>query len=61
MLVSSRLGGDTCAFVVKHRRKGTLREVGPVTLKNAPWSEQTEGEEQLPASFSLPDDGGGKR
>jgi serine protease Do len=57
MLVSSRLGGDACSFVVKHRRTGELREVGPVTLKNAPWSEQTRGEEQLPASFSLPEEG----
>ena len=64
MLVSSRLGGDTCTFVVKHRRKDELREVGPVALKNAPWSEQTRGGDELPASFSLPEgegEGGGGR
>ena len=62
MLVSSRLGGDTCTFVVKHRRKDELREVGPVALKNAPWSEQTKGGDELPASFSLPEgEGGGGR
>ena len=59
MLVSSRLGGDTCTLLVKHRRTDELREVGPVTLKNAPWSEQTKGEESLPASFSLPEGEGG--
>ncbi|MCK5942419.1 MAG: trypsin-like peptidase domain-containing protein, partial [Planctomycetes bacterium] len=59
MLVSSRLGGDTCTLVIKHRRTDELEEVGPVTLKNAPWSEQRKGKEELPASFSLPegDDG----
>ena len=61
MLVSSRLGGDACAFVVQHRRTGALRDVGPVVLKDAPWSEQTRGEEQLPASFSLPEEEGGGR
>ena len=61
MLVSSRLGGDTCTMVVKHRRKDELREVGPVTLKNAPWSEQVRGEESLPATFSLPEGDGDKR
>lgn len=61
MLVSSRLGGDACTLIVKHRRKDELREVGPVTLLNAPWSEQTKGEESLPASFSLPEGGGDKR
>ena len=45
-----------------HRRLGDeLREVGPVTLLNAPWSEQTKGEESLPASFSVPEGGGDKR
>ncbi|MFN3243037.1 MAG: S1C family serine protease [Planctomycetota bacterium] len=61
MLVSSRLGGDTCTLVVQHRRTDELREVGPITLKNAPWSEQTKGKEELPASFGLPEgegDGG---
>jgi serine protease Do len=60
MLVSSRLGGDACTLVVKHRRKDELRTVGPITLKDAPWSEQTRGEEDLPASFSLPDEERGR-
>ena len=60
MLVSSRLGGDSCTLVVKHRRKDELRTVGPITLKDAPWSEQTKGEEDLPASFSLPDEERGR-
>ncbi|MGC6487166.1 MAG: PDZ domain-containing protein, partial [Planctomycetota bacterium] len=55
MLVSSRLGGDRCTLLVKHRRKDELREVGPIELKDAPWSEQTRGEDDLPASFSLPE------
>ena len=57
------MSGDTCTLVVKHRRKDELKEVGPVTLKNAPWSEQTKGKEELPASFSLPKEegeGGGR-
>jgi len=66
MLVSSRLGGDTCTLLVKHRRKDQLTEIGPITLKNAPWSQQTKGKEELPASFSLPEgegegEGGGGR
>lgn len=56
MLVSSRLGGDTCTLVVQKKKKGSQPiEVGPITLKNAPWSEQRKGQEDLPASFSLPE------
>jgi S1-C subfamily serine protease len=55
MLVSSRLGGDTCTLIVKKKRKDEPIEVGPITLKNAPWSEQRKGKEDLPASFSLPE------
>ncbi len=56
MLVSSRLGGDTCTLVVQKGKKGSEPiEVGPITLKNAPWSEQRKGKEDLPASFSLPE------
>lgn len=56
MLVSSRLGGDTCTLVVQKKKKGSEPiEVGPITLKNAPWSEQRKGKEDLPASFSLPE------
>lgn len=56
MLVSSRLGGDTCTLVVQKSKKGSEPiEVGPITLKDAPWSEQRKGKEDLPASFSLPE------
>ncbi|MGK0156988.1 MAG: S1-C subfamily serine protease [Neolewinella sp.] len=56
MLVSSRLGGDTCTLVVQKKKKGSEPiEVGPITLKDAPWSEQRKGKEDLPASFSLPE------
>ncbi|HIE71472.1 MAG TPA: PDZ domain-containing protein [Planctomycetes bacterium] len=55
MLVSSRLGGETCTLIVKKKRKDEPIEVGPITLKNAPWSEQRKGKEDLPASFSLPE------
>ena len=56
MLVSSRLGGDTCTLVVqKKKRDSKPLEIGPITLKNAPWAEQRKGQEDLPASFSLPE------
>ena len=56
MLVSSRLGGDMCTLIVQKKKKGTKPiEVGPITLKDAPWSEQRKGKEDLPASFSLPE------
>lgn len=56
MQVSSRLGGDMCTLIVQKKKKGTKPiEVGPITLKDAPWSEQRKGKEDLPASFSLPE------
>lgn len=60
MLVSSRLGGDVCTLVVQRRRSDELFETGPITLLDAPWSEQTSGNEELPASFSLPEGEGGR-
>jgi S1-C subfamily serine protease len=60
MLVSSRLGGDLCTLVVKKKRKDDPIEVGPITLKDAPWSEQRKGQEDLPASFSVPENGDGR-
>ena len=55
MLVSSRLGGDVCTLKVKKRYEDELVTVGPITLLDAPWTEQTRGKEDMPASFSLPD------
>jgi serine protease Do len=60
MLVSSRLGGDTCTLVVQQKDGEAPAEIGPITLLDAPWSEQTKGKEDLPASFSLPEEGGGR-
>lgn len=61
MLVSSRLGGDTCTLFVQKTKKGSQPiELGPITLKDAPWSEQRKGKEDLPASFSLPEGGEGR-
>ncbi|HEB52374.1 MAG TPA: PDZ domain-containing protein [bacterium] len=60
MLVSSRLGGDTCTLFVKKKRKDEPVEIGPIALKNAPWSEQQRGAEEVPASFSLPKGDGGR-
>jgi serine protease Do len=60
MLVSSRLGGDVCMLVVKKKRSEGLLEVGPIVLKDAPWSEQRKGKEDLPASFSLPEPKSGR-
>jgi S1-C subfamily serine protease len=60
MLVSSRLGGDTCTLVVQQKGGEAPAEIGPITLLDAPWSEQTKGKEDLPASFSLPEEGGGR-
>jgi S1-C subfamily serine protease len=55
-LVSSRLGGDSCTLVVQKKAKDSEPvEVGPIVMKNAPWSEQRKGKEDLPASFSLPE------
>jgi S1-C subfamily serine protease len=55
MLVSSRLGGDLVTLAVK-RKDGTTATVGPITLLDAPWSEQRQNKEaELPATFPLPE------
>jgi len=55
MLVSSRLGGDVVTLEVQ-RTDTSIASIGPITLLDAPWSEQqTRKEAELPASFSLPE------
>lgn len=55
MLVSSRLGGDTVTIDVQ-RKDGTTATVGPITLLDAPWSEQRANKDaELPATFPLPE------
>lgn len=60
MLLSSRLGGDfvTLKVMDKHKKKEVV--YGPLALLNAPWSEQKQGTEDLPASFELPKEGEGR-
>lgn len=60
MLVSSRLGGDTVTLVVQQKFDELPVEIGPIALLDAPWSEQKSGKEDLPASFSLPEDKQGR-
>jgi S1-C subfamily serine protease len=58
MLVSSRLGGDKVTLVVRRREVagGGVETIGPLTLLDAPWSEQRqEKDAELPASFPLPE------
>ena len=55
MLVSSRLGGDFCAFLVKKKFEDEPVRIGPLPLLDAPWSQQRKGKEDLPATFSLPE------
>ena len=56
MLVSSRLGGDPVQLVVQKRDEQTRTTIGPVTLLDAPWSEQQQSKSaELPASFPLPE------
>ena len=55
MLVSSRLGGDVVSLEIR-RADGNLEPVGPITLLDAPWSEQrTNKDAELPATFPLPE------
>lgn len=55
MLVSSRLGGDVVSLEIK-RADGNIEPVGPITLLDAPWSEQrTKKDAELPATFPLPE------
>lgn len=61
MLVSSRLGGDRCTLLVQQEAEGSEPvAIGPIVLKDAPWSEQRKGQEEIPASFSLPEQEGGR-
>ncbi|MEZ6036814.1 MAG: trypsin-like peptidase domain-containing protein [Planctomycetota bacterium] len=60
MLVSSRLGGDPVTLVVQQKEHEPPVEIGPITLLDAPWSEQRSGKEDLPASFELPQKEGGR-
>jgi len=54
MLLSSRLGGDSVTLEVLDKRSGETVTYGPLKLANTPWSEQKQGNEELPASFELP-------
>ena len=54
MLLSSRLGGDPITLTVR-QKDGDVLTVGPLTLADAPWSEQKQSKDaELPASFPLP-------
>jgi S1-C subfamily serine protease len=54
MLLSSRLGGDPITLRVR-KKDDAVVEVGPLTLADAPWSEQKQSKDaELPASFPLP-------
>lgn len=55
MLVSSHLGGEQLTLLVQQKFDEAPVEIGPITLLDAPWSEQKSGKEDLPASFSLPE------
>ncbi len=61
MLLSSRLGGDVVTLVVKKDEAAAPEHVGPITLLDAPWSEQKQAKDaEQPASFSLPEKPEGK-
>lgn len=60
MLLSSKLGGDFVALKVLDNHTEKEQMFGPVALMNAPWSEQKQGNEELPASFELPKEGEGR-
>lgn len=56
MLISSHLGGDTITMKVLQKDAAAPIELGPLTLLDAPWSEQQQKKDaELPASFPLPD------
>ncbi|MCR9244403.1 MAG: trypsin-like peptidase domain-containing protein [bacterium] len=59
MLLSSRLGGDFVTLKVRDKRKKEDVMYGPLALQNAPWSEQRQGQEDVPATFDVPDPEGG--
>ena len=55
MLLSSHLGGDQVTLEVQ-QAAGPKVVIGPLTLLDAPWSEQQQKKDaELPASFSLPE------
>ncbi|MCA8978076.1 MAG: PDZ domain-containing protein, partial [Planctomycetes bacterium] len=58
MLLSSRLGGEEVSLAVKDNHTEEVVTYGPLQLANAPWSEQKQGNEELPASFELPKEEG---
>ena len=60
MLISSKLGGDEVTLKVEDGIKKEVVTYGPLVLANAPWSEQTQGDEELKATFELPQEEGGK-
>lgn len=55
MLVGARLGGDAVTLSVR-RKSGAIETLGPITLADAPWSEQrSQREAELPPTFPLPE------
>jgi serine protease Do len=53
--IGSRLGGDQVTLTVR-RKDGGIEAVGPITLADAPWSEQQQQRgAELPATFPLPE------
>lgn len=55
MLVGARLGGDAVTLTVR-RKSGAIETLGPITLADAPWSEQrSQRESELPPTFPLPE------
>lgn len=56
MLVSSRLGGDVVRLRVQRAGEPAPVDLGPVTLLDAPWSEQRQSREgETAPSFPLPE------
>ena len=53
-LVSSRLGGDPVVLQVRRGDPGEVVTIGPLTLRNAPWTEQKQGGGDAPAGFPPP-------
>ncbi|MFO1076510.1 MAG: trypsin-like peptidase domain-containing protein [Planctomycetota bacterium] len=59
MLLSSHLGGDVVSLEVRDK-DGVVKPYPDVKLADAPWSEQQQKKDELPASFELPDKKDGK-
>jgi S1-C subfamily serine protease len=53
-LVSSRLGGDQVVLRVWRGDPGEVVTIGPLALRNAPWTEQKQGGGDAPAGFPPP-------